>query len=186
MKKLYNSIKACKNCNLCKNQPPLLHHQNKADVFWVGLSAVKTDDFSEEPLSSRTNSGKLINNIVDSFIDTDSYKTNIVKCLPLKDKSIRYPSSKEMESCYMNLTKEIDYFNPKIIFLLGKQVASFVLKKYGINNVAFDDDFNFQPVEINDKVYIPIHHPSYVLVYKRKHLYSYISNIEQVIQSYSN
>lgn len=37
-----NEIKNCKQCNLCKNQKPLIEKNKKSDIMWVGLSAKKS------------------------------------------------------------------------------------------------------------------------------------------------
>ena len=87
----------------------------------------------------------------------------------------------EMELCYRHLTTEINYFAPKIILLLGKQVASFVLKNKGVSKVDLDGKFNYRLIFIEGIYYLPVHHPSYVLIYKRKHVQNYIAKIKQVL-----
>lgn len=174
----------CRSCGLYLNQMPATGEKTQSEVFWVGLSAVA---FSEEedrvPLSPSTRSGALIAEIESVFSKTSFfYKTNLVKCLPLKENKIRYPISKEMEKCFPNLNSEIDELKPKIIFLLGKQVASFVLSKIGISHFSLDEDFNYQGFEDSGITYIPIHHPSYVLIYKRKNVNTYIDQIRSVIE----
>ena len=182
MIELHRNIVNCKNCCLCNNQAALIHNSKDADVFWVGLSAVKTENKYETPLSVTTNSGKLIYKIESLFPFRSFYRTNLVKCLPLDDKcKIRYPSSKEMNSCFINLNLEIDYLKPKLVFLLGKQVATFVLKEYGIKDYVLNDDFEYSTFKIKNIVLVPVHHPSYILVYKRKKIENYISGIQQRI-----
>lgn len=176
----------CKACGLYLNQLPATGEITQAEVFWVGLSAVA---FSEEedrvPLSPNTRSGALIAEIENGFLDSGFfYKTNLVKCLPLRENKIRYPIAKEMEKCFPNLELEIEELKPRVIFLLGKQVASFVLDRIGISSFGLDEDFKYQGYETGGITYVPIHHPSYVLVYKRKNLSSYISNIRSVIEEH--
>ena len=63
-KNLLKQIQQCKDCPLCNNQNPLLDKKIKADVMWVGLSAVKVEcTIKEAPLSKSTNTGKLISEI---------------------------------------------------------------------------------------------------------------------------
>jgi uracil-DNA glycosylase len=94
----------------------------------------------------------------------------LVKCLPLKEGKIRYPSKAEMEDCIPNLITELNHFKPRVVFLLGKQVSDFVLKgKEG----SLDSQI------------ISIHHPSYILVYKRKQVEYYLSEIENHIIEHS-
>jgi Uracil-DNA glycosylase len=154
---------------------------NHTDVVWVGLSAVKATNKDETPLAVNTNSGKLIYSIEASLSDYTFHKTNLVKCLPLLGEKIRYPSNPEMKSCYSNLELEINHLKPKIIFLLGKQVASFVLKQHNIQEIQLSDEFHYQTYSVNGILFIPIHHPSYILVYKRKMVDNYIKGIGDLI-----
>lgn len=110
------------------------------------------------------------------------YKTNLVKCLPLKQDKIRYPLQHEMEKCYPNLENEIKELGPSVIFLLGKQVAGFVLGKLGIKSFELDENFNYRAFEVNNISYIPIHHPSFVLVYRRKHMGKYAKKIQKIVE----
>ena len=181
MNNIFNNILNCKSCKLCNNQSPLVQQCFYADVFWVGLSAVQTVYKSEIPLSPTTNSGKLINSIESFFQSNSFYKTNAVKCLPLDNKKIRYPSISEMKSCFFHLKEEIQFFKPQLVFLLGKQVSSFVLKEFSISAILFDDEFKYSSFFIENILYVPIHHPSYILVYKRKKLRNYISSIENIL-----
>ncbi len=181
---LFSTIKKCRTCDLCRNQRPLLQLKTKADVFWVGLSAVRTDVSKDVPLSANTRTGKLVDDIETLLNDISFYRTNIVKCLPLKNTKIRYPSIEEMERCYKHLSKEIDYMTPKIILLLGKQVASFILKSKGIKEFELDEGFNYKPIFIDGIYYLPVHHPSYVLIYKRKYLQNYTAKIKNFLTHY--
>ncbi len=179
---LFEYIKSCKHCILCNNQSPVLQQCDGADVFWVGLSAVKVSDSRDMPLSTNTNSGKLINSIEFFIPNVSFYKTNIVKCLPLEGERIRYPSKKEMETCFFHLENEIDSLNPRLVFLLGKQVSEFVLNKFGIKEFTLNDNFEYQSFEIGNISFVPIHHPSFILVYKRKKLQDYMNSIECIIK----
>lgn len=109
------------------------------------------------------------------------YKTNLVKCLPLKQDKIRYPLQHEMEKCYPNLENEIRELEPSVIFLLGKQVAGFVLDKIGIHAFDLNENFTYRVFQVDGIAYVPVHHPSFVLVYKRKQLKKYISKIQSVM-----
>jgi len=173
--------KICKACGLYLNQLPVLDFLKHSNIFWVGLSAVQFDEGAEHlPLSPTTRTGALINSIEQPLIDNISfYKTNLVKCVPLKDNGkIRYPIEHEMEKCYSNFEFEINVLNPSIVFLLGKQVATFVMKKMGVKEISLSEDFKYKAIEINGIFYVPVHHPSFILVYKRKQLNLYIKNIQ--------
>ena len=174
-------IRECKKCYLCNNQSPLVDESvNKEciDVFWVGLSAVKVEDVeSSTPLSKETKTGHLVSTIEKSCKQIDHYRTNLVKCLPLRDNKIRYPTVKEMDICFGHLNKEILFFKPKVVFLLGRQVAEFILKRNGRKMPNLHSNFEYEDYEINGHFYVPIHHPSYILIYKRKLLNKYIENV---------
>ncbi len=167
-------INECQNCQLYKNQKPLLDNNKKTNIFFVGLSAKIKKDQSETPLDETTNSGSIIKQI-ENEIKTQVYKTNIVKCVPLNNNKLRYPNKIEMDSCYNNFLTEIKKLNPKIIFLLGNQVTKFIENK---NNIILK---NNQIFKINNIYYISIKHPSYIYVYKRKEINIYIEKIKNII-----
>lgn len=182
MMDLFENIENCNMCELCHNQPPLVQKSTSADVFWVGISAVKTDNLHDTPLSNTTNSGKLIDRIECNVCNTRFHKTNIVKCLPTDDKDkIRYPSMGEMHKCYSHIESEVKELKPNIIVLLGKQVASYMLKKNGVTSFELSSDFHYKTIPANGQIFLPVHHPSYILVYKRKRLTEYISGIANVL-----
>ena len=179
------NISLCKKCGLCNNQQPLLQKKIvKSSIFWVGLSAVKnTDLFDNEPLSPRTSTGKLISEIEEMLPEFSFYKTNAVKCLPLNnDGKIRYPTTKEMNLCFQNMQMEINKINPSIIILLGAQVSQFFLKQYNIPPISFNDEFSYSSVNSSTIKLLPIHHPSYIQVYKRKKSTEYKQSVSTAIR----
>lgn len=178
---MVNQIKQCQKCNLCKNQKPLLDVARKCQIVWVGLSAKKTNIDEDIPLSPNTNTGMLISRIEELCDGVTTYKTNLVKCLPLtKEDKLRYPSKKEIDCCFDNLLSEIDVLEPRIVFLLGEKVYSAVGRHL---NIQFEkwDEFEYLYKRYNETYYIPIHHPSYICVYKRKYMQEYINGIEKII-----
>lgn len=178
-------LKHCRACGLYLNQYPALDKTKSSSVFWVGLSAVKFVETSHKaPLSADTRSGELISKIEAEFNDKVSfYKTNLVKCLPLNIATgkIRYPLKKEMSKCFPNLRSEIDTIKPKLVFLLGKQVSDFVLSEFNIDEVDKKSDFDYVTYESEGVSFIPIHHPSYVLVYRRKFIENYVAGVRKHI-----
>jgi len=174
--------KKCKACGLYLNQLPLYDDHKQSQIFWLGLSAVKVDDVkTTKPLSSETASGNLISTIEEPYLhQLQFYKTNLVKCLPLKNEKIRYPIQNEMEKCFPNFESEIKTLKPTIVFLLGKQVSTFIAKKYLIKIGTLSKDFKYESFLVNGITFIPIHHPSYILVYRRKYLKKYILQIQSL------
>lgn len=177
--------KACKACGLHIHQEPIFDKLQRSNIFWVGLSAVLFDDGDEKlPLSKLTASGALVHSIEEPYKKFFSfYKTNIVKCAPMKEEKIRYPSASEMDNCFPNFLWELETLSPSTVFLLGKQVSDFVLRKFDFSPVRMSDSFNYESVIHNSVQFVPIHHPSYILVYKRKLLQEYKESLQSIISS---
>jgi uracil-DNA glycosylase len=181
-KRILSRIEQCKGCPLYNNQTPLLDNKSEADVFWVGLSAVKVDCTKKDtPLANNTNSGKLIAQIEQKNKKTAFYKTNLVKCLPLENDKIRYPKKDEMRACCKHLNTEITELQPKLVFLLGKQVGDFVTENKALK---YSDSFEYKSYQKDNTIYVPVHHPSYILVYKRQQMNSYINGISKIINKF--
>lgn len=178
-------ISKCQQCNLYKNQCPLLDKQAKGNVLWLGLSAKGVEKLEEGiPLDNNTNTGKLIEKVEKLNAEVDFYKTNLVKCLPLSsDEKLRYPSSLEMDTCYSNFEKELAFLKPKLVFLLGGKVSHKVLKQKFQKKPSLDKEFKYEYYILDGIKYIPIHHPSYIHIYKRKRMEDYILSLSSIIQS---
>lgn len=118
----------------------ILNVEKECQVFWVGLSAKKKKSNKEIPLSPETNTGMVIQRIEEVCGEVTTYKTNLVKCLPLtEEQKLRYPNKKEIDSCYEHLAEEIQELSPKIVFLLGGKVSSAVEKHLKINFEKWDE-----------------------------------------------
>ena len=87
-----------------------------------------------------------------------------------------------MRTCCKHLHSEILEFRPKLVFLLGKQVGDFVTE---VKNIKLSDKFEYETFQKDNTIYVPVHHPSYILVYKRKFIDSYINGISKVINDFS-
>lgn len=180
---MIEQISKCQKCGLCCNQRPLLDEEKQCEVFWVGLSAKKVNSDDEIPLSPETNTGMLIQKIESMLDKVTTYKTNLVKCVPLNEQAkLRYPNKKEIDTCFDNLRTEIQELSPKIVFLLGEKVYSSVGKHF---NIEFEkwDEFDYSYKEYEGTYYVPIHHPSYIYVYKRKKIDQYVESIEKIVNS---
>lgn len=174
-------IKQCEKCELCLNQEPLLDREKECEIFWVGLSAKKISSEEEIPLSPETNTGMLISKIEDLCEEVSTYKTNLVKCLPLNEQQkLRYPNNSEIDACFHNLTIELKELSPKIVFLLGVKVSSAIKKHFNLNFEEWNY-FEYKYQEYQNTYYVPIHHPSYIYVYKRKEVDAYIKGVEKII-----
>lgn len=179
---MIEQIKNCRKCGLCKNQRPLMDKTRECQVIWVGLSAKKMASNEDSPLSPDTNTGMIIKKVEQLCENVTTYKTNLVKCLPLsEEKKLRYPNKKEIDSCFDNLMSEIDSMQPRIVFLLGEKVYSSVEKHLNLQFKKWTD-FNYTYTKYDETYYIPIQHPSYVYVYKRRYIDEYVRGIERVIK----
>lgn len=179
---MLESIKKCKRCELCNNQNPLLDKVRVCEVMWVGLSAKKVDDIEEDiPLSKNTKSGVIIAEIESRCKGIKTYKTNLVKCLPLdENRKLRYPNSSEINLCFKNLLKEIECLNPKIVFLLGSQVTTAVERKLKIKFTQAENS-DLKIGRYKDIDLVSVYHPSYVCSYRRKYKLRYVEQISNVI-----
>jgi len=178
---MFESIKKCDKCDLCKHQKPLMDDVDVCRVFWVGLSAKITTYDGEKPLSPTTNSGSLLCEVENKCTDVPMYRTNLVKCAPLDESGkLRYPNRKEIDSCLPHLGFEINELNPQIIFLLGGKVIDAVSRYFSIDFEKYNE-FNYSYQKYNNKYFIPVHHPSYIYVYKRRMIDDYIGGLEKMI-----
>lgn len=149
---------------------------NAYDILWVGISA----KIGEEPLSETTNTGKLVKQI-EAACGRPGYKTNLVKCQPLdKNGKLRYPNQTEIDCCFKNLLAEIKEIKPKVVVLLGENVCSAVEKKLNIK-LKHWCGLEYFATEHNGIWYLPVQHPSYIYVYKRKEAEKYVEKVAEAI-----
>ena len=146
------------------------------DVLWVGISA----KIGEEPLSKTTNTGKLVKHIEDAC-GRSGYKTNLVKCPPVDENgNLRYPNQTEIDCCFKNLLAEIAEVKPKVVVLLGEKVCFAVEKKLNIRLKRWRG-FEYSATKHNGIWYLPVQHPSYIYVYKRKEAEKYVEKVAEAI-----
>ena len=178
---MLKEILNCKKCKLYSNQKPLLDIEKKSEIMWVGLSAKEVTSDIEGPLSIKTNSGKILREIEEELKNKLTYKTNLVKCLPLDEENkIRYPTKKEIDCCLEHLLSEIKIISPKIIFLLGEKVYKAVAQKMKIDLKKWDE-FKYYYDKVDGIYYIPIHHPSYIHRTKKKNMKNYVDNVKKLV-----
>lgn len=152
--------------------------------MWVGISAKPPKNGTAvSPLSEESNSGKIIKKIENSLPNLSFYKTNLVKCPPLTtDGKLRYPTEKEQDHWYPSFINELKSVQPKLVFVLGSLVSNYIFKKNGVKKIkGFDPNFKYEWFDINNVHFVPIHHPSYIHVYKRKKIESYVRSIKNLI-----
>ena len=109
-----------------------------------------------------------------------------ISCMRISGSSCYHPDGteasykKEMDICFDNLVSEINAMSPKIVFLLGEKVYSSVARHLHLDFEKWND-FEYHYTECNGTYYVPIHHPSYICVYKRKQMDDYIAAVEKMI-----
>jgi len=165
------------------SQGPVYDYDNLrvSNIFWVGLSAIQFDEDEEKiPLTPATPSGQLVHHIENGYRGKFKfYKTNLVKCAPLVGNKIRYPFEHEMINCFPNFKWELEQLQPSTVFLFGKQVSTFVLKNLENQKVDLSDSFDYKAIRIGRINFVPVHHPSFILIYRRKVLCKYVESIRR-------
>lgn len=164
-------------CSICREATILKKSARKTLVMFIGLSSKP----GTAALCPTTNSGKLIGEIESRVAKTFSvHKTNLVKCAPLDESGkLRYPTLFEMKACLPRLLEEIEHFQPRVIVPLGGQVTKFMISTL-LDNQRFEgfaDDFRYQTFSLNSGMLLPVHHPSYIWVYRRKRIPQYIGAV---------
>lgn len=150
--------------------------------MWVGLSAKKASNAEViAPLHVSTRTGKLVAEIEAQCHHVCFYKTNLVNFPPMDHEGkLRYPTLEECELCYPEFQDELQATDPRIVLLLGHKTATFILDNLGLPMPMLS--FDYHAVERGGRWYVPIHHPSYIMVYKRKEKEKYIQSVRNVIE----
>jgi DNA polymerase len=152
--------------------------------MFVGLSAVKSiDGERSEPLSDQTRSGALLRQLVSQVPTHPAYFTNLVKCVPLQNGKIRYPSREEMDACLDNLLREFQTVSPERIILLGRQVSGFVGGSLGVRWTKSHDPVGSAVGVYGDVLLMAAYHPSFMLIYRRRQIETYKQSVLEFITS---
>lgn len=178
-------ITKCTNCPLYKNQKPLINLQDSCDIMWIGLSAKKVDNIEEGiPLSPLTKSGRVLQFIEDSFDNLSTYKTNLVKCLPLDlNGKLRYPTKTEIDTCIPHIENEIKWLRPKLVILLGEKVSTAILGFLGVSGGGKYNNYEYSSILHDGVRYLSIQHPSYIAVYKRDDIHQYALGVNNIVST---
>jgi uracil-DNA glycosylase len=176
----WRRISACSGCPFKSEPARSLGTPFSADVMWVGVSA-KPRSTSLDP---RTPTGRVVSRIEERLSQVRFYRTNLVKC-PTTDPSgrMRVPVAEEIQRCLALLRSEIDRVRPCVVVGLGTVVSRALFEWAG-----GDWEFNGFGNRIRYRVYsspqislLPVHHPSYMLVYRRRKIEHYIDCIARAI-----
>ena len=133
MKKLEIAIKNCKHCDLWKTRrnPVLGEGSLDAKILFVGEAPGFNEDRQGKPFVGKA--GAILDQLLDSvgLKRQDIYITNILKCRPPQN---RDPFPHEIKSCSHYLNNQIETIKPEKICCLGNFAASFIMKKFGLQN----------------------------------------------------
>ncbi len=149
---------ACHRCGLgdTRTQVVVGEGNPQALIMIVGEGPGQTEDETGRPFVGR--SGELLDKILASVNLTraeDVFICNVVKCRPPEN---RDPKPAEIEACKGFLLEQIRLVDPKIILLTGKVAMLTLLGiKQGITKVRG------QWIEQDNRWYMPIFHPAYLL-----------------------
>ena len=150
----------CKNCELFKTRNKIVFSDGceNAPIMFIGEAPGQNEDETGIPFIGRA--GQLLRKFLFEvgIKQDDIYIANTIKCRPPKN---RKPTSKEKSACKHFLDKQIELINPKIIVLVGSTALEcFITDKKLTITKARGKIF-----EIDNRKFIPIFHPSYLLRY---------------------
>ncbi|BAS55032.1 phage SPO1 DNA polymerase-like protein [Leptolyngbya boryana NIES-2135] len=151
----------CNRCHRCDLGASRTHAvigrgNLKAPIMIVGEGPGQTEDETGMPFVGK--SGQLLDRILASVnltTEEDVFICNVVKCRPPEN---RTPTTDEAAACSGYLAEQIRMVDPKIILLTGATaMKALVGIKQGITKVRG------QWIEKDDRFYMPIFHPAYLL-----------------------
>ena len=147
----------CQKCGLWKTcKTPFMNPSTVYDdplIMVVGESPGFNEDSQGVPFVGA--SGKKLREVLEAVgIDTnDIVFTNTVRCRPPDNKIYK----KHINYCKQFMLQEIEEYNPELVLLLGNSPLGAVLGESGITN------WNGVVIEREDRAYIPLFHPAYIL-----------------------
>lgn len=120
-------IKDCQKCALSRSRSNFVFGTGnpRANLMCIGEAPGQEEDRRGQPFVGAA--GQLLDRILAAigFERQEVYIANIVKCRPPQN---RNPEPEEAETCFPYLQRQIDMIQPKLILLLGKVAAQYVLK----------------------------------------------------------
>lgn len=84
------------------------------------------------------------------------YTTNVIKCKPPYN---RTPTFREIGNCLPMLKSEITTIQPKMVILLGNIATWTYFQNFSLHMPSMRNKYWY----VNDKVVLPIYHPSFIL-----------------------
>ena len=155
---LYEQIKACNKCNLCKSRTQTVIGCGPRENFkFVIIGEAPGEDEDKQGIPFVGKSGQLLNKILEhANIDRDTiYIMNVVKCRP---EGNRTPSIQEILSCNDFREAQLLLLQPSIIVTMGNPATQSIL---GVNKGITSIRGSW--VEWRGVQVMPTFHPSYLL-----------------------
>ena len=149
----------------------------KNRIIWIGISMQKD---SKKAFDEKFLSGKILARIQEGLGGFVHYYENLVDFAPLNENGkLRYPNVLEIAEGRARLLKVLEEVNPSAIFTLGSLVTKSMGKALEVD-LDFPKSIDYKKTFARWSI-IPIHHPAYIGVYKRKEIDKYISEIKRVV-----
>jgi DNA polymerase-1 len=126
---------------------------DEPDILIVGEAPGEIEDKLGEPFVGKA--GKLLREVLDAAevdISTVAF-TNVVRCRP-PDNVV---SKKAIMACRQFAVDDIDYYQPRIVMLMGNSPLNGILGESGISN------WNGSVINRDGIKYVPLYHPAYIL-----------------------
>jgi DNA polymerase len=145
-------------------------------VMWVGIS----DKPFLAPLAPETPTGSVISRIERTLRGLSFHRTNLVRRAPLDAHGrLRYPTREEMARGADALVLELQHVQPRIVVTLGAAVSKTVVEDVAQSGrfTGLGGSFRYSPRRGNNFLVLPVHHPSFILIYRRRKLRQYIRAI---------
>lgn len=158
LERIKRDVSKCLKCRLGATRNNVVFGEGRidADIMFVGEGPGEDEDMTGRPFVGKA--GQLLTKIIESGMKMpreEVYIANIVKCRP---PSNRDPLPDEAAECIGYLKKQIELVDPKVIIILGKVAAKYLL---GIETPiarAREETYNYGSA----KVFVT-YHPSALL-----------------------
>jgi len=151
-------------------------------VLFVGLSAKP----ATSALCHGTNTGNVISAIESAIQPLRTLRTNLVREPPLNQcGKLRYPNAEEKSAGLQALFGEIGTLRPAVVVALGVEVSRVILRGMcGDQSFSgFGNSYDYSVAAVGRIRVIPVHHPSFVCIYRRKTLDSYTKAVADVVMA---
>ena len=154
---LIEAIHQCENCRLCQTRTNVVPGEGRldADLMFIGEGPGRDEDLQGRPFVGA--SGQLLDSMIHALgmERCEVYICNIVKCRPPQN---RNPEPDEAQACIGYLRQQFVLVRPKVIVLLGKIAARYVL-----NDETPITRLRGNWIERKGIWFMPTYHPSALL-----------------------